>query len=130
MTKKVQRNEPCPCGSGDKYKKCCAKKEQKCKRPHSFSLFEKTKDSTPALMKSFANRVCKVLSDTPFLSSKKTQKQSLPPPDQCCSSHDRQGCKTLEELIGLNEDASCSCREGCECSDKGKVGENSLRQKA
>ncbi len=23
-TKKVGRNEPCPCGSGKKYKKCCA----------------------------------------------------------------------------------------------------------
>ena len=23
--KKVGRNEPCPCGSGDKYKKCCGK---------------------------------------------------------------------------------------------------------
>ena len=23
--KKVGRNEPCPCGSGKKYKKCCAK---------------------------------------------------------------------------------------------------------
>ena len=23
--KKVARNEPCPCGSGKKYKKCCAK---------------------------------------------------------------------------------------------------------
>ena len=24
--KKVGRNEPCPCGSGKKYKKCCGKK--------------------------------------------------------------------------------------------------------
>ena len=24
-TKKVGRNEPCPCGSGKKYKKCCGK---------------------------------------------------------------------------------------------------------
>lgn len=23
MTKKVGRNDPCPCGSGNKYKKCC-----------------------------------------------------------------------------------------------------------
>jgi uncharacterized protein YecA (UPF0149 family) len=22
--KKVKRNDPCPCGSGKKYKKCCA----------------------------------------------------------------------------------------------------------
>jgi len=23
INKKVKRNEPCPCGSGKKYKKCC-----------------------------------------------------------------------------------------------------------
>lgn len=23
MTKKINRNEPCPCGSGKKYKQCC-----------------------------------------------------------------------------------------------------------
>jgi len=25
-TAKIGRNEPCPCGSGKKYKKCCIKK--------------------------------------------------------------------------------------------------------
>ena len=25
--KKIGRNEPCPCGSGKKYKKCCINKE-------------------------------------------------------------------------------------------------------
>jgi len=25
---KIGRNEPCPCGSGNKYKKCCLNKEQ------------------------------------------------------------------------------------------------------
>lgn len=28
MARKVQRNEPCPCGSGKKYKKCCMIKER------------------------------------------------------------------------------------------------------
>jgi len=28
MTKKVGRNEPCPCGSGKKFKKCCANKQR------------------------------------------------------------------------------------------------------
>ena len=26
MSKDAKRNEPCPCGSGKKYKKCCAMK--------------------------------------------------------------------------------------------------------
>nr|WP_243131037.1 SEC-C metal-binding domain-containing protein [Dorea formicigenerans] len=25
--KKVYPNDPCPCGSGEKYKKCCGKKQ-------------------------------------------------------------------------------------------------------
>ena len=28
MARKVQRNEPCPCGSGKKYKQCCMAKEK------------------------------------------------------------------------------------------------------
>ena len=28
MTDKAGRNDPCPCGSGKKYKSCCWKKEQ------------------------------------------------------------------------------------------------------
>ena len=26
--KKIGRNDPCPCGSGKKYKKCCLKKDR------------------------------------------------------------------------------------------------------
>jgi hypothetical protein len=26
MTEKIKRNDPCPCGSGKKYKKCCMDK--------------------------------------------------------------------------------------------------------
>ncbi|MFN0064722.1 MAG: SEC-C metal-binding domain-containing protein [Chlamydiales bacterium] len=28
MSKKVNRNDPCPCGSGKKYKQCCLNKER------------------------------------------------------------------------------------------------------
>lgn len=28
MTEKVGRNDPCPCGSGKKYKSCCLQKQQ------------------------------------------------------------------------------------------------------
>ncbi len=27
MNKKIGRNDPCPCGSGKKYKQCCQKKD-------------------------------------------------------------------------------------------------------
>jgi uncharacterized protein len=32
MIEKVGRNDPCPCGSGKKYKNCCLQKEQQQKR--------------------------------------------------------------------------------------------------
>lgn len=28
MSNKIGRNQPCPCGSGNKYKKCCLIKRQ------------------------------------------------------------------------------------------------------
>jgi uncharacterized protein len=33
MVEKVGRNDPCPCGSGKKYKSCCLQKEQQKKSP-------------------------------------------------------------------------------------------------
>ena len=29
---KIGRNDPCPCGSGKKYKKCCLRKDQAAKQ--------------------------------------------------------------------------------------------------
>jgi hypothetical protein len=29
----VGRNDPCPCGSGKKYKKCCLAKEEEARAP-------------------------------------------------------------------------------------------------
>lgn len=33
MVEKVGRNDPCPCGSGKKYKSCCLLKEQQATKP-------------------------------------------------------------------------------------------------
>ena len=35
MAERVGRNDPCPCGSGKKYKNCCLQKEQQRKSPLS-----------------------------------------------------------------------------------------------
>ena len=35
---KVGRNNPCPCGSGDKYKHCCARKRQQMSRLSLFAV--------------------------------------------------------------------------------------------
>jgi len=42
VAKKIGRNEPCPCGSGKKYKKCCGQNE-----PLDFSLPENMLTGTP-----------------------------------------------------------------------------------
>ena len=42
MTKKIGRNDPCPCGSGKKYKVCCLEKREKEK--YLAVVFESSKD--------------------------------------------------------------------------------------
>lgn len=41
---KIGRNEPCPCGSGKKYKKCCIDKPDKTLMNEGFSIFTKFHD--------------------------------------------------------------------------------------
>jgi len=40
---KVNRNDPCPCGSGKKYKKCCLLKENEPKKQHQFKKMDSSK---------------------------------------------------------------------------------------
>lgn len=35
MENKVGRNDPCPCGSGKKYKNCCMKKDEESKKTYT-----------------------------------------------------------------------------------------------
>lgn len=37
MSEKIGRNDPCPCGSGKKYKKCCIDKDRNEMRAQSFT---------------------------------------------------------------------------------------------
>lgn len=37
MEKKIGRNDPCPCGSGKKYKSCCMNKQTEQKKVYSLS---------------------------------------------------------------------------------------------
>lgn len=45
MSKKTGRNDPCPCGSGKKYKQCC----EKLVKVHTFKVVGKTEKSMPSL---------------------------------------------------------------------------------
>jgi hypothetical protein len=42
---KIGRNDPCPCGSGKKYKKCCFEKDEVPKKKHQFKKIESPKIS-------------------------------------------------------------------------------------
>ena len=44
MSKKIGRNEPCPCGSGRKYKKCCLGKNKINNLLHPSDLLESASD--------------------------------------------------------------------------------------
>ena len=43
MTTKTGRNEPCPCGSGKKFKQCCLRKEEEAEREAMAALTEARK---------------------------------------------------------------------------------------
>lgn len=47
MTSKVSRNDPCPCGSGKKYKKCCLEKDQAAERAAFAQVAAKAAAKTP-----------------------------------------------------------------------------------
>jgi len=57
---KISRNDPCPCGSGKKYKKCCGLQEQERVRKRRTTNFKPFTGGKPS--HSFAKKVFKVLS--------------------------------------------------------------------
>lgn len=94
---KINRNDPCPCGSGKKYKKCCGLKEQQARKPRLsnpisvLSQIAGDKGSPVAL----ARRVFKVLTGT---AQTPTQAPSQPEPEGTPAPR---SFSTLEELIGI-----------------------------
>lgn len=103
MSKKVSRNDPCPCGSGEKYKKCCAKKELARQQKRLSGLKGITaKTLTPTATATFAQRVFKVLSDTVPGSStmhKNVTKGAVEQKTKVLQQS--RGYASLEELIGV-----------------------------
>jgi len=100
---KVSRNDPCPCGSGKKYKKCCGTKERS-RRQRSFTQlnqakmiqqFSSSSDRSPASF--LAKHVFKAVSTpvTPHVPSPLKEKQKTERPTASEKSYG-----SLEELIG------------------------------
>ncbi len=97
---KVSRNDPCPCGSGKKYKKCCgpleearARKKLSIAKPMP-GLF--TGAATPS--QALAKKVFKVLTKTPSEPAPATEEKSSIPPSEPVEQPRSYG--SLEELLG------------------------------
>jgi hypothetical protein len=94
---KTNRNDPCPCGSGLKYKKCCGKSdaERQQKRRTSPGVFPRIGGNAPqkaTVAQTFANKVLKVVSAKP---------QAPIPSEEISKASEERGYGTLEELIGV-----------------------------
>jgi hypothetical protein len=92
---KVHRNDPCPCGSGKKYKKCCGTGEH-ARKQRKFSLFQggqnlfQSRTASPTV--SMARHVFKILS-SPMGEAKQSAEPEEPEQPKSYNS--------LEELIGV-----------------------------
>lgn len=93
---KINRNDPCPCGSGKKYKKCCGAKESHGRKIRIGGGAPLSKGIMPMQAPSLdlAQRVFKVLS-----SAGKPKNDSGKPVEPPPSS--LRGYGSLEELIGV-----------------------------
>ena len=75
---KINRNSPCPCGSGKKYKKCCWGKDQKTKKKSSEqSLFGRIKSASQDRI-SVAKRMLKNVKLVPSSSNETKEVSSTP----------------------------------------------------
>ena len=90
---KINRNDPCPCGSGKKYKKCCGLNEGLRKKPKigALGMLSQAAGSKKLPSAALAQRVFKVLSST----EESAPEKPLEPPEAL------KGYSSLEELIGI-----------------------------
>jgi uncharacterized protein len=64
MSEKPGRNDPCPCGSGKKYKSCCFSKDIPGKKKFKASLLSRPK-SIDLMERTFGNGIAKTREGTP-----------------------------------------------------------------
>ena len=94
---KVSRNDPCPCGSGKKYKKCCGiNAETKKPRLGGVKMFPQGIAGVKDSKLNLAQKVFKVLT-APTGQQKEPPKQA----DEQVSGEAPKSYGTLEELIGI-----------------------------
>jgi hypothetical protein len=82
MNEKVGRNDPCPCGSGKKYKKCCYSKD-KHKTFSAKNLTGKVSNISDLVLPKegtlpkLSERKIKVVTDKQMINGKKTEEDSF-----------------------------------------------------
>lgn len=99
MSEKHSRNEPCPCGSGKKYKKCCGKKQQ-LQKQMGFELFKGHGSmSMDAAAKALKDRVFKAMPDMVYGIGKaiSTLVESEQKKDDSVAAPQQEGDKPLEQ---------------------------------
>ena len=125
----VGRNEPCPCGSGKKYKKCCQAKEQ---------VVRDTASPAPSPMKEFlrdrnehfedkldqldevSNSAAKAIYGKRFEEAEKLCEQLLRDYPQIIDGHDRLGM--LREAQGRYQEAADHYARALEMIEKAPEG--------
>lgn len=96
---KVHRNELCSCGSGKKYKKCCALKEAIQKQQKPKKQYTKTASSPAAQgLSKIAGQVLQMVFNKPLSDSSSIQETEAAENPNGVSSH-----RTLEQMIGIDE---------------------------
>lgn len=79
MTEKIGRNDPCPCGSGKKYKQCCMKKQLPLgKRKFKASIISSGRKAPDLMERTFGNAIRAATNDErpPLASNHKVEKSS------------------------------------------------------
>lgn len=88
MTEKTGRNDPCPCGSGKKYKQCCMKKnETGLKRKINAVWVNKPSQEVNLMERTFGQAITASSGKTPsFLTSPSSETPSVESPERGASS--------------------------------------------
>jgi len=101
---RINRNDPCPCGSGKKYKKCCELKDQE-RRKKKFEGFRGLRvnplEQQQNPVRSLANHVFKVLTEPLEGKHKKEAPAEEKAETPVTPGEAPRSYSSLEELIGI-----------------------------
>lgn len=79
MSKKIGRNDLCPCGSGKKYKQCCWGKPRTLKTQHKVTVLSKPKQPPNLMNRAFGEAIEEVEAPKNLLVTE-IFPESAPPP--------------------------------------------------